>query len=480
MEFTEAKKKDTPDIGDDEIAEQWDVLVKDAGVKRDNNGEGGALRLAISISKTKEEEEEETKAPAASPTTTALAQLAAPSAQPAAVQPLPPAPDQAHPKVLAPCKTFEDLRTFKDLLDMGEDLANCETLIEVAARATARQSFQGVVRGLFTSWKSSVNELDKALSGYKKELEASVKEATKAKAKASPSGAPAAKRKKGGGALDMCLEKGAAMITVDVQKAGWEADLSQAFVSEADVAPPGLMPFLLSGMDIKWASDPENPVGKNLAEFVADFAVSQWRDTSERAMRTSVDSEHKDIAAGEFVQRQLRGYCPRGSLLVSHLQDKSPLKAEMCLTNFSIKMGSTHVTMEKSSLWTGRLSTAGTRTVAIFNLTDIKDFLKMEGMVGKDPKVWLKEATTTSLAPFFAKGAAHFATVAPGDMLFVPANSLTLETVMDKADCFGVRWSMVCARDVLRYQCFEAVATNKMTPSTHMSKRIVELVQKAT
>jgi hypothetical protein len=63
-------------------------------------------------------------------------------------------------------------------------------------------------------------------------------------------------------------------------------------------------------------------------------------------------------------------------------------------------------------------------------------------------------------------------------MLFVPANSVTLESVTDASDCFGIRWSMVCSKDVARYQTFEATAAGKMTPSTHISKRVVELVEK--
>lgn len=67
-------------------------------------------------------------------------------------------------------------------------------------------------------------------------------------------------------------------------------------------------------------------------------------------------------------------------------------------------------------------------------------------------------------------------TISPGDVLWVPANSLILESVMDRKDCFGLRWAMILKRDVEQYQTFADVANNKMTASSHISKRIVELV----
>jgi len=63
-------------------------------------------------------------------------------------------------------------------------------------------------------------------------------------------------------------------------------------------------------------------------------------------------------------------------------------------------------------------------------------------------------------------------------LLWVPANALILETVTDASDCFGVRWSMILQRDH-RMKSFEDVAGNRMTPSNHMSKKIVEVAKQS-
>ena len=61
-------------------------------------------------------------------------------------------------------------------------------------------------------------------------------------------------------------------------------------------------------------------------------------------------------------------------------------------------------------------------------------------------------------------------------LLWVPASVLVLEQVAERANCFGLRWSMVVRRDCKRYQAFKATADSKMTPSTHVSKAIVAAV----
>ena len=80
---------------------------------------------------------------------------------------------------------------------------------------------------------------------------------------------------------------------------------------------------------------------------------------------------------------------------------------------------------------------------------------------------------------FFSAGYKVFtATTGPGDLLWVPANSYTIETVGEAEDCFGIRFSMVVFRDEDRFKVFEATAANKLTPSSHLSKSILECAKR--
>ena len=65
------------------------------------------------------------------------------------------------------------------------------------------------------------------------------------------------------------------------------------------------------------------------------------------------------------------------------------------------------------------------------------------------------------------------ATIADGDVLFLPANTLALEQVGDDAVTYGLRFAMVLARDNERFKTFNDLASNKLTPSTHVSKGVV-------
>ena len=65
------------------------------------------------------------------------------------------------------------------------------------------------------------------------------------------------------------------------------------------------------------------------------------------------------------------------------------------------------------------------------------------------------------------------ATIADGDVLLYPANTLELEQVVDDADTLGSWFAMVLSRDSERYKTFMDQAANKLTPSTHVSKGVV-------
>ena len=113
-------------------------------------------------------------------------------------------------------------------------------------------------------------------------------------------------------------------------------------------------------------------------------------------MRASLNADKSDSDANDFLTSVLKNYVPKWSALGPHLPEKaSPLKAEMSLTNFGMKKGSFHVSLERSTLWNARLTTSGRRTVAVMNVADVKQHIKSEGFVGKDPKIWLKEAGPT-------------------------------------------------------------------------------------
>ena len=311
-----------------------------------------------------------------------------------------PAVPAAARTVPQPCKDYMDLRTLADLLSMADQYESVETLSEVSEISSALATFRNVVKGMFNSWKTSVGELDKALKGFTAANEASVKDAKlkKKAAETATSGSSNAKRKKGGTIVDTCLDKGSAMVSFNSSVSAWTnaSDASKELFESAGMM--NMDPYVVTSINVDKliAEDTDSPVGVALKEFAADFAVSQYRDTSERAMRASLNTDKSDNDANDYLQTELKQYCPKGSVLAPHLIEKTgPLRTELALTNYGMKKGSFHVSLERSSLWTARLTTSGRRTLAVVSVDDVKKYIRAEGFVGKDPKLWLKEATPT-------------------------------------------------------------------------------------
>ena len=71
-----------------------------------------------------------------------------------------------------------------------------------------------------------------------------------------------------------------------------------------------------------------------------------------------------------------------------------------------------------------------------------------------------------------------FATLGPGDYLFTPVNMIVRESVMSD-DCYGLRYSCIVQNDIQGLKFFEDIAKSKATPSNHLSKAVMALVEKS-
>ena len=217
---------------------------------------------------------------------------------------------------------------------------------------------------------------------------------------------------------------------------------------------------------------------ESLARFSAVFALSPWRNTAERAMRPSLDDNRLDAAACDYVLNHMKKYCPASSILPPQMEAKASLRAEVGLTNFGLKQGSFHATVEKGGLWTARLCTHSRRTVVVLKLEDTKSHLRTQGMIGKDITTFVKEMGVSSAQAYLAAGYKVFTcTATEGDLVWVPAHSLIVEQVADSADCFGLRCGMVVPTDTEAFANFTTVANRKMTSSSHISKAVVAVAQ---
>ena len=190
---------------------EWQKLVDNPKLARDNGGPEGALRLKIKVAQKANTGQ----------------QVGAPerAMNKVVFTPMKEKPDRQAPasntlKRVPPCRDFEDLRTAEDLLNMADVYEEKDTVDDIREFTKQLLQFKTCARGMYVSWKASVLELEKAIKGWKLANEQSEKDAVKAKARAAKEGT-ASKRKQGNYIMDIFMEKGVAMQTFDCRVEEW-------------------------------------------------------------------------------------------------------------------------------------------------------------------------------------------------------------------------------------------------------------------
>ena len=524
MTFEEFKQLPSSGQADSTIEEQWDTLAENKEVARDTEGPDGELRLRIrlggiptasapapqtaSASASAEPKEDGGPAVAAGSTakedggsavaaSTAAAKEDGGSAVAASTASGGLSPRESNRegaysdtilKRAPPCRNYEDLRTMKDLREMGDEYESQETMSDIKELTGQMLAFKNCGKGLQASWKVAISDLETALKHLKTSTEQSEKEALKAKAKAKATTGTAggSKRKKANGMLDILMEGAESIRSFDARQSEWNESSEVAKKMFQEGGDMRMEPYVISGIGVSMFEGESGELGddavaKSLKSFVTDFASSPWRTSAERAMRPSLDSNRADIAACDYVLSHMKQYCPRDAILPPHVEAKSQLRAEVGLTNFGLKQGSFHATIEKGGLWTARLGTHSRRSMVVLKLEDTKSHMRSQGMIGKDIATFVKEMGVSSAQAFLQSNYKVFGcTAAKGDLVWVPAHSVIVEQVADEADCFGLRFGMVIPTDTAAFAEFATVAGRKMTSSGHISKAVVALAAAAT
>ena len=217
------------------------------------------------------------------------------------------------------------------------------------------------------------------------------------------------------------------MDSFDVRQDNWQTSNGRdgkLFCADDDIS---MKPTVLTGMKLDFLNDDDDKVATSLKEFGKDFSNSTWRESAERAMRANVDSERSPTAANDCIISTLLGFLPRGAIVPPSLQ--GPLATDLALSNFGLKEGSYHASLEKHQLWAARLSTSGRRQVCVVDLDDCKKHMREKAVMGKKVQDFMKEMSSQGISEFTAKFPTHTATIDRADMVLIPANSIVLDQV---------------------------------------------------
>ena len=301
--------------------------------------------------------------------------------------------------LVAPCPNYQDLRSMSELTAMADQFEaaiSTEALKEIEARINV---FRVASRELLAGTRLSIKELQKANEGHKAAVEQSMKDKPdKEKRQNEAASGNKAKKKKGTAAsvLDVISAKNLSMQSFDCKAAAWNTATAaaQCLFGTSD-AITDAEPYVLRGVDVSFAESETDEVGTSLAAFAKEFKTSDLRRTQGRCMRRNCpleqDPSRSCAAADDCLRHKLQPLMPQGSVLSPDISDEfNPLSMACALFDYGVKAHSIHASVEKESLWTARLGTHGTRSVAVFRTCDVESFLTKTG-IKSEPKAYLRD-----------------------------------------------------------------------------------------
>ena len=151
----------------------------------------------------------------------------------------------------------------------------------------------------------------------------------------------------------------------------------------------------------------------------------------------------------------------------------------MTMNVFGIKGMSCHSACERDKIWSGRLSIAGTRVVAMLSAPALMHHMHTAGILGVDMKTFFRDIRGDGLQALLSSTPIWHSTVGAGEFLFIPANYIVLEHVA-KHDVVGLRMGVLASKDARGKDLFAATASSPATPSDDISKLIVDAIDVAT
>ena len=370
-----------------------------------------------------------------------------------------------------PCAQYKDFRTVEQMGQMTSEYeaANMQADIKVISNKLA--VFKVALNKLLGALKAAIAELKKAQNCKKAATEQS-----EAEKKRKSGAAPAQTGKKGKiiSFMELIATSGHPLVSFPAdaapeQKPEW---LRKAATEPVECSEP----YIVTA--IQWVTDDfQGVVRSSLDDFGRDFAASSMRRDVGRGQRPSEGPGGSTVDANDFLLNRLAPlHCP-GAVVTPGINattdDEKTFKENLGLFNFAVRNNSAHSSMERGSLWSGRLSLSGAREVAMVPLHELQEHMRKSGIIGVEPRIYFRDMRVEGIKKAQENGVRmYFGTVGAGEYLFTPSHFLVREAIKDK-DCLGLRYSMILKNDKKGMKAFADAAASPATLANHPSKGVV-------
>ena len=169
-----------------------------------------------------------------------------------------------------------------------------------------------------------------------------------------------------------------------------------------------------------------------------------------RRIKSQADDE---TDAEHWLQTSARKFTPSGAVVSINVpaetedQNAQKFVESLGLYAFGMKAGILHVQPEKHEQSACRLNVQGTKRVMLCSIKAVGEFMRRKGVYGASVDDFLRDQRENGISVMMKAGVDIWcATIAPKQLLIVPANFVCAEQALE-VDCIGLRWGIINARD---------------------------------
>ena len=371
-----------------------------------------------------------------------------------------------------PCASYKCLVALSAISELGDEIKKCDRQAAINAinkKATAQMKS---IRQLIKTVVQAATDLNHARESFSRPLPAPKVAGTASKGKKGKAGGKGSKARTvptTASPVDPARKpgEGEAIFQTDAAKPLTHYTSKGAIASRpVDVSMPCVLKLEELALDIDGITD--LPAATDT--FAKEFFVSDSRKLNQHAGEPICTGPLQEELENTILKAVSSFGIPDCSALCGDL-------AELCkVSMWASKAGAVKAGTEPEGIATLRYQVQGTREVAII---DYSKYLKfMVETKNQEVSKWprnraansLKVIDANTLVDFMKQAYVYRGTIGPGELLFIPTNSLILEKVMDTDDAVGYHVRGVFHADTVSEKEFMTRQTD-----VEVSKEDVEL-----
>ena len=355
---------------------------------------------------------------------------------------------------ISPCMGFGDIRLYSDLKAWESDIHACRTSKDLTLAVSKAGAAKRIYDNLFAAVKAAVNDLYSAKAADKKQAmdKAAAQEKRKKELEDARKETPLKRQRKAGDKIGIfSLSEGRHSVPVFT-----EDEFKAVPCTAKERGELFTKPFIIRGVEM--AGRLEVDYKAELEHFKEQFEISRVScGISRGQIRFKMASNAKN-----FTNALMAVFKDNDWLKGPYDESLTSMMWPAC---WGYAPKATLSGFERSMMASLRLTSFGTRSIAVARFSEVGEYVRSIQEKAKhskpwntmDLKVWTEECNEAEIKQCLASGAPiYWATLSPGDVLYLPVASFIVEQVMNNDCVRGVKLQGIARNDALALTNFRA------------------------